>query len=197
MQRAAHSCARFGRANSRRKRKFHRVSFLGGNPSLDSRCLLVTFAYGSGLNILGDVSRYHTAVGTSTKIFTKKINTETRALKYKYQNEYRDTREHKYTYKIKCTGARPNIQPQSDPQRVWDHTLHKHAQGRLLHQRCTSHQHHHSSRVEPTMVNGASPVTVTTAHRQREPNTWWVPNSRGGSVATKPAHSKEGTGGKH
>ena len=31
------------------------------------------------------------------------------------------------------------------------------------HQRGTSHQHHRSSRVKPTMVNGTSPVAVTTA----------------------------------
>ena len=59
----------------------------------------------------------------------------------------------------------------------------------------TGHQHHLSSRVNPTMVNGTSPVAVTTAHRQRDPNTWWVPNSRRWSVATKQAHSRERMGG--
>ena len=40
--------------------------------------------------------------------------------------------------------------------------------GRPPHQRSTSHQHHHSSRVKPTMVNGTSPAAATAAHRQRK-----------------------------
>ena len=36
------------------------------------------------------------------------------------------------------------------------------------HQRGTGDQHHHSSRVKPTVVNGTSPAAVTTAHRQRK-----------------------------
>ena len=63
------------------------------------------------------------------------------------------------------------------------------------HQRGTGHPHHHSSRVEPTMVNGTSPEAVTTADREREPNTWWVPNSRGLWQPSQQAYSREGVGG--
>ena len=54
---AAHLCARFGQANSRRERKVPWVSFLGDYPSLVSLGLLVTFACRSGLNNRGGVSR--------------------------------------------------------------------------------------------------------------------------------------------
>ena len=78
---AAHLCARFGVAKSRRERKVHWASVLGDGPFYVSLGLLVTFACKSGLNNRGGVSGVHEADGTTTT-FTPtntNINTEARA----------------------------------------------------------------------------------------------------------------------